>query len=221
MNILPQARNEEIVVQHLNDETLIYDLRTNKAVCLNSTSAIVYSHCDSTTTFDALKSRYKFNDDLIYLTLDKLNENNLLENYSNSYFSGLSRREVIKRVGMGSMIALPVIAGLVAPSAAFAASGGLAPGAACTDSPPLNTQGSDPQCASSNCYTVRSNGGNANVAATNGTQPKCCTSTAGNNFDTGHNLNNGNCALFGTACCKGSASAGGTTVGGNPSCLCN
>lgn len=153
MKRLPHVRNENIAVQHLNDEILIYDLKTNEAVCLNSTSAIVFNHCDGKTTFDELKGKYKFDDNLIYFTLDKLSENNLLENYhSGVHFAGLSRREVIRRVGLGSMIALPVISMLIAPSAAHAAStaGTQLNGTTCTN------PGGSSQCASSICTPTTS-----------------------------------------------------------------
>lgn len=122
---LPQVRSESIVVQNLDSEVLIYFLETNQAICLNSTSALVYSHCDGKTTFDELKSKYQLTDDLIYLTLDKLNENNILKEYQpNKHFDGLSRREVIRRIGLSSMIALPIISSVVAPTATHAASRG-------------------------------------------------------------------------------------------------
>lgn len=121
---LPKIKTDNIVVQNVNDEVLIYNLQTNQAVCLNTTSAIVFNHCDGATSFEDLKKEHGFSDDLIMLALDKLNEHNLLGDYQPEVsFKGLSRREVIKRVGLGTMIALPMISAIVAPSAAHAASG--------------------------------------------------------------------------------------------------
>jgi hypothetical protein len=37
----PKNRKNDIVIQELKDEILIYDLTTNKAYCLNETSAAV------------------------------------------------------------------------------------------------------------------------------------------------------------------------------------
>lgn len=120
---LPKARTENIVVQHLKDEILTYDMLTHEAYCLNSTAAIVYGACDGLTTFEELSRHYKYPADLIYLTLDNLRDKNLLADEYRSIFESISRREVIKKVGLATMIALPLIAGLVAPSAAQAASG--------------------------------------------------------------------------------------------------
>lgn len=121
---LPQARTKNLVEQNLVNETLIYDLVTNKAFNLNENSTVVYQACNGRTTFDELKRAHKFTDDFIYLALDELKRNDLLAetNYL-SPLAGMNRRDAIRKVGLASMIALPVIVGLSAPSAAQAASG--------------------------------------------------------------------------------------------------
>jgi hypothetical protein len=56
--------------------------------------------------------------------LDELKKENLIED-NNSYvspFSGMNRREVIRRIGFASVVALPVISSLIAPTAAMAQS---------------------------------------------------------------------------------------------------
>ena len=124
MNILPKGRTTNITEQELNGELLVYDLINNKALSLNETSKRVFQSCDGQTSFEELKDKYQFTDDLIFLTLEKLHGENLLESEVKTPFAGLSRREVIKRVGLGTMVALPVISGLIAPTAASAASPG-------------------------------------------------------------------------------------------------
>jgi hypothetical protein len=63
-------------------------------------------------------------EEVVWLALDQLKKENLLENGGEipTKFSGMSRREVIRKVGLATAIALPVIAGLVAPTAAQAQS---------------------------------------------------------------------------------------------------
>lgn len=125
MNKLPLARSTDIVVQTIGKEVLIYDLNTHRAYNLNETSSIVYHACDGNTTFSELKSKANFTDGIIFFAIDELRKNNLLENNSFvSPFNDLSRREVIKKVGLASIIALPVISSLVAPTAAMAQSAG-------------------------------------------------------------------------------------------------
>lgn len=121
---LPNSRTENIVVQETNNELLIYDLVSNQAFCLNETSAIIFNACDGKTSVNELREQTKFSDDLILLALDELQKHNLLIGEKNDYFKGLSRRKIIRKAGLASMIALPLISTLVAPTAATAQSGG-------------------------------------------------------------------------------------------------
>ena len=45
----PCARQEQLIVEDLLDETIIYDLRRNRAHSLNRTAALVWRHCDGRT----------------------------------------------------------------------------------------------------------------------------------------------------------------------------
>ena len=62
---------------------------------------------------------------MIWLALNQLKVDKLLDKNIEieSKFNGLSRREVVKKVGLATMIALPMIASIIAPSAAMAQSG--------------------------------------------------------------------------------------------------
>jgi hypothetical protein len=130
MNNRPISRKSNIVVQDLENEVLIYDLAINKAFCLNQTSGLVYALCDGTRTVfdisDEMSKQLKslVSEDFVYLALDELRKNNLLENNDEltNHFAGMSRREVVKKVGLASMVALPIIASVVAPSALMAQS---------------------------------------------------------------------------------------------------
>lgn len=127
---LPLVRSENLVVQNLDNEILVYDLAINKAFCLNETSVIVYQACNGKTTFEELKAEHSLDDEIIFLALDELKRHNLLaiETDYQSPFAGMTRREVIRKVGLASMIALPLISSIVAPSAIQAQSGCAAPG---------------------------------------------------------------------------------------------
>jgi hypothetical protein len=122
----PKSRKDNIVVQELEGEVLIYDLEKNKALCLNKTSALVWQSCDGSRTIADISDivgkqlNSQINEDLIWLALDQLSKQSLVEKQPvlNDKFDGLSRREVIKKVGMASLVALPMIATLTAPVAA-------------------------------------------------------------------------------------------------------
>ena len=122
MKLLPKARTVEIVERDLDKELLIYDLTTHKAYTLNETSKIVFKACDGRKTFDELKEKHRFTDELIHLALGELQQNALLNEDYVSPFAGINRREIIKKVGLATMIALPVILALTAPQASHAAS---------------------------------------------------------------------------------------------------
>ena len=136
MNYKPAARKSDIVTQDSLDETLIYDLKTNKAFCLNETSALVWQLCNGRNSVseisDAMSVQLKtlVSEDLVWLAVDQFSKDGLLENGDtiNNHFSGLSRREAIRKVGFASVVALPVIHSLIAPNAAHAQSSCVGPG---------------------------------------------------------------------------------------------
>jgi len=119
----PIARKSGLVIQEMPDEVLVYDLDNNKAHCLNQTAATVWKACDGNTSVSEI-SRIcgdTGNEDLVWLAIDQLSENNLLEKSMMADFRGQSRREVIKKIGLASVVAVPIIASLVAPKNALAA----------------------------------------------------------------------------------------------------
>ena len=145
----PFARRDELVIQEFAEEVLIYDLRIDRAFCLNQTLALVWQNCDGKKSVSEISSKIgkvlgaRVSEDVVWLALNQLEKANLLANQekiSNKFYN-LSRREMIKRIGAASAVALPIIASIVAPPAIHAASG-LAPGDSCT---------SHFQCASGIC----------------------------------------------------------------------
>ena len=123
----PLARQKGLVVQEMPDEVLVYDLDSNKAHCLNQTSALVWKSCDgNNSVLDIVRqfesnSGGKVSEDLVWLAIDQLNENGLLEGQMPARFQGQTRRQVIKTIGLASMVALPVVASLVTPQNAYGA----------------------------------------------------------------------------------------------------
>lgn len=179
----PKTRSENIVVQEMDDEILIYDLNDNKAFCLNETSAIIYQLCNGKNSVaeinQQLSGKFKqpISDELIWLALDGLKKDNLLEE-SEQFdidFKGLTRRQVIKKVGLSSLVVLPVIASMVAPAAAATAS--LAALLASCSSPS--------SCQSGNCVASSAGG------------LKCCAAGVGGAF-TGVEPGSGTCTPTGT-----------------------
>ena len=170
----PLCRIENIVVQDIDGEVLIYDLIENKAFCLNRTSALVWQACDGNRTVAEITDwlgkqlNSTVSEDVVWLALDQLSKENLVqkEYRPNERFSGLSRREVIRKIGLTSVIALPLITSLVAPLAIHANSACVAGGTCLCNAPSANRQGqictASVPCTDSNCRCAWANAGNAN-----------------------------------------------------------
>ena len=130
MNQLPKLRTEDLVVQELEGETLIYDLINDKALCLNTTSAFVWKNCDGRSSISEIAERLSaetkmdVSDDFVNLAVSQLKKEALLVNPNDIEigFGGLSRREVIRKIAFSSMVALPLITSVVAPVASLAQS---------------------------------------------------------------------------------------------------
>ena len=122
------AKSGDFVTQELQNEVLIYNLQTNKALCLNSSVALVFKHCDGKTDFQQIINTFqkeqniKIDIDFIWLTLDELSKAELLENYNLKFESKISRRRALLNYAL-PLALLPVIVGVTAPKAAQAASG--------------------------------------------------------------------------------------------------
>ena len=123
----PIARKAGLVIQEVPDEVLVYDLETNKAHCLNQSAAMIWRSCDGNNTVSEIaelvgaQAGGKVTEDFVWLAIDQLSQNRLLEKEIAVNFAGQSRREALKKIGMATMIAVPVIASLVAPQSALAA----------------------------------------------------------------------------------------------------
>ena len=127
-NLDPLARKEGLIVEQMPDEVLVYDLDRHKAHCLNRTAAFVWQHCDGKSDASKIARRMekefnaKVNEDLVYLALDQLGKDHLLEKRVALpvEISGMSRRQVMRRIGLATAVALPVVISIMSPTAANA-----------------------------------------------------------------------------------------------------
>ena len=152
----PKARTEKLIIKELSDETLIYDLESDQAHCLNSTAAFVWKNCDGRATVADIahllgqQTQTADNEKVVWLALDQLEKFQLLQSpvMKPTNMAALNRRDWARKVGFAAL-ALPVIISIAAPAAQAQAScvnpGGRAPGAAC---------GSNNQCCSGVCCTT-------------------------------------------------------------------
>jgi hypothetical protein len=149
---MPLARTQELIVQELPDETLVYDSVTHKAHCLNKTAASIWRHCDGRSTVaetaDALHELHGLPRDerIVEFTLQQFAKARLLDGPAARPVpeSKMSRRELAKHVGVtvgAAAVLLPLISSIVAPTA-YAAASLLPTGSPCT---------TGTQCASGIC----------------------------------------------------------------------
>ena len=146
----PRARQEGLLVQEMPHELLIYDTKRHKAHCLNPTAAFIWKNCDGHTNVSEIARRLEeslstiVDEDVVWFALSQLEKDHLLEEKVAwpAGINRISRRELVRRLGIGAAIAIPLITSIIAPTAAHAGSTGFATGHLCSN----NTE-----CASGSC----------------------------------------------------------------------
>lgn len=132
---LPIARTEDLIVQEMGPETLVFDRRTDVAHNLSPIASVVWALCDGKHDLEALVAAVTEIEtaDAQVATeaaLAELGELGLL-------IDGVSRRETMKKMakfGAGAF-AVPLVVSVMAPAAAMAGSGQIAANQTCTTSP--------------------------------------------------------------------------------------
>jgi hypothetical protein len=120
----PKARRNNLEVQELPDETLIYDLERHKAHCLNRSVALVWRLSDGTHTIPELAAllqrelRTPITEEVIRIALSQLQKTHLLE-IGILQIPSPSRRQVMRVLGRAAWV--PTIASMLAPRAIQAA----------------------------------------------------------------------------------------------------
>jgi hypothetical protein len=150
MKALPLARHTSLIVKEVDHETLVYDLETDKAHCLNSTAARVWKSCDGKKTVTEIAAQLTpagetpVDENVIWLALDQLEKFKLLDEapVKPALLAGLTRRQMVARLGIAA-VALPAIVSIVSPHASAQGSPPPIPPGGCCVSPN--------QCVSQTC----------------------------------------------------------------------
>lgn len=147
---VPRARTEGLVIQELPDEVLVYDRDRDKAHCLNQTAALVWKYCDGKTTVTNIAKRLELDlktehvdEKVVWYALDQLSKDHLLEEnmVPPAILAGMSRREMVRVLGLAAVVAIPLVTSIVAPTPAQAST--------CLPSNASCTAGA--QCCSGTC----------------------------------------------------------------------
>jgi hypothetical protein len=136
-------RPDQLVVENLGAELMIYDQARNQAFCLNQTAAFVWQHCDGKSTIKDIATKMAetlekpVDESIVTFALQNLSKDGLLENSNLTPFvpALMSRRDLIQKIGVRAAIALPLVTALaVATPRAHASSGN-------TGGPPYHKKG--------------------------------------------------------------------------------
>jgi hypothetical protein len=168
---LAQAREEELLVHELPDETLVYDLSRHEAHSLNRTAALIWRHCDGKTTPAEMAALVQqelnlpADEDLVWIALRRLAKARLLRQRVTppADAARLSRREVMRKLGMAGGLAL--VTSIVAPTAAQALS--------CPGSGTLRSDDCVHNFNANNCPNVRCDNGGCCVNSGSVGNPHC------------------------------------------------
>ena len=158
----PVARRDGLLTRDLKDELLVYARDEHRAHCLNRTAATVFRNADGTRSVADLARLLAPHGDpaagatVVAETLDRLAEAGLLEDGPAA--AGWSRREVVRRVGIGAAVLLPAIVSIVAPTPAEAAATCVSDCSTAADGTPCSCFGANP-CTATCVSTTCSDGG--------------------------------------------------------------
>lgn len=120
-----------LIVKELAGELLVYDQLSEKAFCLNEGASSVWAMCDGKTTIAEMIHRgpstlgASIDEDFVSLAIARFREDGLLEpgSVDPQAMRKVTREELLARLGrtgLAASIALPLVASIVAPTAAKA-----------------------------------------------------------------------------------------------------
>ncbi len=126
---MPRRICQDICVEQIGLETLVYDEQRHKAFCLNATSSAIWRRCDGTQTVEqiaaavTLELAAPITGDVVLFALGELRRDGLLEVDTAVSAAVISRRDMVQKIGIRAALLLPVVAAIVAPKAAQAYGG--------------------------------------------------------------------------------------------------
>lgn len=121
---------QEMSVQQIGTELLVYDERRHRAYCLNESSAVVWRLADGERTIDEIREaaanelKASVSVEFVLFAVGELRRDGLMDaSVATEVEPSISRRVMLQRLGVGGALLLPVIASIIAPTAAQAYSG--------------------------------------------------------------------------------------------------
>jgi hypothetical protein len=130
-NNKPRARiDDRIIRREVDSELIVYDSAADKAHCLNDTAARVWRVCDGRNTVTEIAAalatdlKTDVREHTVWQALMQLEKADLLEEpvVPPELVQQLARREAVRTLAFASVVAVPLVASIVAPTPAQAAS---------------------------------------------------------------------------------------------------
>lgn len=187
----PLARSEELIVEAVDEDLLVYDQRSDEAHSLSTPAARVWRRCDGRTDIDALSTELDLDSETVVRALAELDECGLLDA---GPVAGVTRREATTRVAKigAAAAAAPLIYSIVSPFPAAADSltalcekNNIVAGHDCGNQAPTG-------CGSiKGCCCCHNFGAPLDPGVCTGDPQHCCTSPAGCAAAGGHPCSNG------------------------------
>lgn len=120
----PKSRHDGLLIDHVGDETIVYDEQRQQAHSLNRSASLVWEHSDGARSVPQLAALVgnelgvDANESLVEYALEELARVDLLE-------APVSRRDVVRKLSVAgaAIIAIPMVLSIAAPTPAMAASG--------------------------------------------------------------------------------------------------
>jgi hypothetical protein len=153
------ARSEDLLVEQIDGEAVVYDLESKEVHCLKPLAAVVFANSDGKSTSDEIaliaerELGTMFTASDIEAAASQLEAIGLIETPFVVLEGGVSRRDIMRKTAFAGALAAfaPLITSIAAPSAAMAQSGRQA-GCGC-GSDPLGGAGTCKNGDNNNCIS--------------------------------------------------------------------
>jgi hypothetical protein len=124
-------KRDQLVVEELGTELMIYDQKRNQAFCLNHKAAFVWQNCDGKTTIAEIAVKLASASDepadekVVQFALQSLSQDGLLEpsTFLLMVPAGITRRDLMQKIGVRAAISLPLVTALLVATPKAHASG--------------------------------------------------------------------------------------------------
>src|SRR5262245_23841975 len=124
--MFPESRKDQLLVEEVGGELVVYDQRRHQAHRLNRAAALVWRHCDGRTGAAEMAALLRrelgrpADEEVVWLALDRLDKAHLLQGGLTRPADAprASRRQVLRRLARVAAVAVlvPTVATIVAPT---------------------------------------------------------------------------------------------------------